>query len=187
MTVFIQECLSQELFRNFTQAFDHVRDVLFYRRPWYKASPLRIRPLHTQSEQDGLSRIANNSDLAGLKSLPVELVQIIRRFSPGAWLWRFISVWDLARHASVSARLWQTLALDTIESWKRGDSPRMVSDSSHPITRVTIDSYGLQSITRLPEWPTFCPSVSRHQTYIVSETAKLSLIQAHTNVKLDHL
>lgn len=185
--VFIQECLSQRCYRDPQQAFNRVRDILFYCRPWYKASLIHIRSLHTRAEQDGLSRIVYTSDLAGLKSLPAELIQIIRHLSSYAWLWRFISVWDLARHASVSAQSRQTFALNTIESWKHGDNPDIISDSSKPITRITINSYGIQSIMRLSEWPSLRPSVSRYQAYILDETAELSEIQAYTNVKFNPL
>lgn len=184
LTIFIDECLRQKCHLSPSQALGHLRDIVFYRRPWYKACHLYDRPLSSEAEQYVLSKIADTSDLAGLRYLPAEIVHMIRQFSSGTWLWRFMSVWDLARRATVSAQPLQISALGTIQRWTRGDSAAVLSTSNdQPIVKITIDSFGIQSIVRLSERPSFRPSVSQHQSYVVDEVTEFSGVQACSKVR----
>lgn len=107
-----------------------------------------------------------------------------------------MSVCDLAHmhratDTSISAQPLQIFALETIETWTRGDSIPIISTSNQSPIKITIDAYGIRSVVRLCERPEpgFPQSASQHQSasYIVEEIAELSGVQACTKVKSDSI
>ncbi|KAH8786028.1 hypothetical protein F5883DRAFT_636918 [Diaporthe sp. PMI_573] len=130
-----------------------------------------------QTSKSWLARIPRDSDLAGLRSIPEELLDMIKQFSPHAYLWRVVSILALTPRP-ISAPLPQTLALDSIESWQRGDREVAGLGDERPIIRITIDPHGIQAIERLPELPKVTSESFRHRLYIVEDLATLAGIQA---------
>lgn len=137
---------------------------------------------HRRADQSGQGRIASGSDLAPLRYLPVELLDIVKRLSPHAWLWRFLSVLDLSCRAPSTVQPLRTFALDDIEAWKRGDDTPTISGDKRSAVRITIDSDGIRNIERLCERPAFSQTSSSDRAYIVEEVATISGVKAHTKV-----
>ncbi|KUI63587.1 hypothetical protein VM1G_10402 [Cytospora mali] len=160
------------------QALDYLWTIAFFRRPWAKTPRLYLKPQRRVNYGE-LRRIAYNTDLAGLQSMPLELLDMIRQFSPHTYLWRLITVLDLSRRATTSAQPLSTLALQSIESWKRGEQPAIVLNKSRTAVRIIIDSDGIRKIECLSAQPGFVQESSSHQAYIVEEAARLSGVKVH--------
>lgn len=184
------------------QALKHLRTVVMFRRPWNKAPHLYTLSPH-QTNLEGDSYPAN---LAELNNLPLELLNIIRRFSPHAALWRTISVLNLSRRSTpfpcqpVDGKnsagigngirgdsITRIFALESIQYWKRGYNQTMSlitisSVDTRPFIRLIIDSDGIQSIERLPTRPAFISQNSPHESYIVEDIATVSGVQVYIKV-----
>ncbi|KAH8746914.1 hypothetical protein F5883DRAFT_584914 [Diaporthe sp. PMI_573] len=176
--------IHSQCFKTFTKEFkmsvpqvlEYLWTIAYYRQPWSRTPHLGLMSCHEVSKS-WLARIPHDSDLAGLRLIPAELLDIIKHLSPHAYLWRFVSILACTPRP-ISAQLPQTVALGTIESWKRGDQQVVHVGSKRPIMRIKIDSEGIQAIERLPELPKVSPESSRHLVYIVEDMASYPGVQA---------
>ncbi|KAI5865028.1 hypothetical protein GGS23DRAFT_603707 [Durotheca rogersii] len=130
-----------------------------------------------------LLRIMHICGLPRLQSLPPELVELIRQLSPHALFWRAISTISLASNVTIPPQPLLVFPLKDIETWKRGESVVRITEQTgrcRPMTRLTVDSEGIQKIDRLPATPKYRrgETVSRY-AYIVERAEALSSVQAH--------
>lgn len=145
-----------------------------WREPWHAAPSLGLRP-HLDIEK-AMHLAADLCDMQRLRSLPLEIADMVQRLSYSAVFWRYASVLELVDRASTT---WnaeeQALAshdISEVDSWKRGLSPTVTRDS-HPspynavVIRIKMDSCGISSIERLPEAPSLSNSRSDSFAYIV--------------------
>ncbi|KAH8761592.1 hypothetical protein F5883DRAFT_562450 [Diaporthe sp. PMI_573] len=133
------------------QLLDYVWTRACYRRPWFRASDL------------------------GLASC--NLLDIIKQYSPHAYLWRFASILAL-KPRPISWQLPQTLALQSIEGWQRGDQEVAGLSDGSPLIQITVDSQGVQAIKRLPHLPKVNSEGSKQYAYIVEDFSNLAGVQA---------
>lgn len=150
------------------QSCDALRTIVFYRRPWSKAATMKLRPglQHAEATRRWLHKIADTSDLFRLPCLPPELLEVVRRLSPNAWLWRLTSIVDLASRVPAPAPS-QQVAVGRIESWTRGTNATIASNNQQSILRITLDTEGIRTLARVPKRPDVCPSVSQDEAYLV--------------------
>lgn len=162
------------------QVINYLWTIACHRRPWSQTPALGLAPCR-QLNQNWVARISHDSELAGLRSIPEELLDIIRQFSPHSHLWRFVALLALTPRP-ISTLPPHTLALASIDSWRRGDREVVCEGDKRPIIKITIDSNGIHAIERLPGLPKVNLESSRHRVYIVEESASLAGVQACVQV-----
>lgn len=163
------------------EALDRVRTIALYRSPWPKIPHLYLQPCN-QLYADLIARIAPGSDLGRLRSLPLEILDAIKRLSPHALLWRTMSTIALAHQATSIIQPTQNLALASIGKWVRGSKGPALTYDQQPVVKIIIDSSGIREIQRLEEWPSFRSQNSRSEFYIIEEARKLHDVRAQLKV-----
>lgn len=164
-----------------SQAVEHMRTFVFYRRPWPHAPDMQVAP-YSLFNKSSLQKISAVSDLSLLPTLPPELFDIILGLSPHAWLWRFMTVVSLSLHISPSVGPPRVFALESIKSWKRGGEPVITSDEERSVIRITIHRDGIQEIERLQKRPAVFQDMSASEGYIMEEITTLSGVKAYLKV-----
>jgi hypothetical protein len=110
--------------------------------------------------------VAEAIGIPGLASLPQEVLQMVRAYTPGNLLWRYSLIQKTAVEMS---RPFQNpfepeedaihFSLAVVKSWKRGvqgvDTACDESESESFIIRLTVDCLGLKEIRRLQDWPEY--------------------------------
>ncbi|PSR77849.1 hypothetical protein BD289DRAFT_137376 [Coniella lustricola] len=129
-------------------ALDSIRTIVLYRHPWAKFPLLDLRS--SSRAYNFLADIAEESDLARLRSLPNEILHIIRLLSPDAWLWRTQKVFALAHQPRQISKI-QALPLQNIAKWR---------------------------VERLQQWPGSVPQNSKRQAFVIEPAANLRGIEA---------
>lgn len=176
------------------QALQALRNVVFYRRPWPKAPRMNLQPGPQHAEaarrwvQSGIPADTSDPCLLRLRCLPPELLDIVRRFSPHAWLWRFASLCSLSPCVPTPEPP-RHVALERIESWTRGDNaagaagPVVPNLDERPILIITVDAEGIRTLARVPERLDVCPSVSHCEAYLVEDISSLTGVQVQIKVR----
>ncbi|KAI1104521.1 hypothetical protein F4804DRAFT_306751 [Jackrogersella minutella] len=118
-----------------------------------------------------------------LRCLPPEIVQLIREYSAESLLWRFGLALGLSLRLSslsTSGELVSTL-LPNCLTWERDSlsAPAMCSVSQLRIIRLTIDSFGIKKIERLPEIPSYNPRRSDRSTFVTIGESQAQNVVAH--------
>lgn len=190
-----------------SQCLDQLRVIVLYRRPRPNASRIEGLTPHPLRE-DALTRrwvdrIPDTSDLSRLRYLPQELVNRIKQFSPGAWLWRLISILDLAKRTPLPrpgpvpylSAVQAAVFIEQLASWARRDEKATRStwsavtsrENPWPVLRITIATEGIRVIERLPERPPaeFRSSASKHEVYVVEDVSELTHVAALIQVQLE--
>lgn len=179
---FVLECRSR---LPLSQALDALRTIVFYRRPWPKAAWIKLQPgiQYTEATRYWVHHtgIEDTSVLFRLRYLPPELLDAIRRLSPYAWLWRLTSIFALSHRVPIPTPP-QQISLELIGSWIRGENIAIISNSKQPVLRVTIDTEGIQMLSRIPQRPDVYPSVSHYNVYLIEEISSLPGVQVQIKV-----
>lgn len=154
---FVRRCRAK------TQAESMPREVLdrlwrfaAWRAPWKQAPPLLLSEGDLNiSEGDVLKVVSSECGMPELSRVPPELVQMIRRHSGEALMWRIVAAMALAdRLLNMSSSPRISLPVSDIISWNRGGTLLTTAEGANltlPIIRLAIDSHGIRSIERLPE------------------------------------
>jgi hypothetical protein len=164
--------------------------ALLTQSPWRGAPDV---PFITDSSQD-IGLVYENAERYGiprLRSLPPELVSLIRDYSHPGTFWRYISVLTRARELaalpaepSLPSSILST-PLCNISAWKRGEPPTlMLSGAQLPIVRLTIDSRGIKQVERLARWPPYQQRRSNSMEFVVNERDRLRNVVAKFKVIL---
>ncbi|KAK3400350.1 hypothetical protein B0T20DRAFT_496797 [Sordaria brevicollis] len=119
---------------------------------------------------EAITKVASIYVLDQLANLPMELMALIRSYSPGTLLfWRAVTALTLASSLSnLPAIHEQRVGLGNIRDtplyWKIGGSIRIPKAKVRPndILRITLSPVGVRKIERLPRWPT-CKKESPRQ------------------------
>ncbi|KAM6520197.1 hypothetical protein FALCPG4_013750 [Fusarium falciforme] len=178
--VFMQKCTA-------TDKLERLACFATWREPWHASPSLGLRPRLDIKRAVHLA--ADLCDMQRLRSLPLEIAEMIQRLSESAVFWRYASVMEFVDRASTT---WNTekQALSSydiaqIDSWERGLSLILTrsSRSSTPnaVIRIKIDSCGISSIERLLEAPS--PSNSRSDSLAYIVEAEHSLRNTTVNFK----
>ncbi|KAI5859427.1 hypothetical protein GGS23DRAFT_616071 [Durotheca rogersii] len=125
--------------------------VAAWRSPWRRAPPIYLAS--ETLEADSLRAIADIARLPQLYELPTELLEMVRRYSEHALLWRAISARSLAaRVSATSPNPLLTLSLDDILFWERGGELERRDPGRPPLSsstmQLTIDSDGIRRVER---------------------------------------
>ncbi|RSL60299.1 hypothetical protein BHE90_000960 [Fusarium euwallaceae] len=178
--VFMQKCTASD-------NLEKLACFTTWREPWHAAPSLG---LHPQLEIKKAMHLA--ADLCGtqrLRSLPLEIAEMIQHLSESAVFWRYASVMELVERASMVSNEKQAVIshdISKIDSWERGHSPVTTRDSRsstpNAIVRIKIDSCGISGIERLREAPS--PSNSRSDSFAYVVETEHSLRNTTVNFKV---
>lgn len=124
--------------------------------------------------------VAEVCTLPRFSSLPLEIVEMIEKYSESALIWRYASVIELVERVSMTDDDYGTLnaiPVSCITSWTRGSPPLLArpscSNDETSIIRITMDSHGVSNIGRLPGSPPSSLLGSDYLAYIVEPVVSL--------------
>ena len=151
-----------------------------WRDPWVDALPISLdRHL---VDPTSLEVVAMRLGFPRLSTLPSELVERVRQFSPQALLWRYISVSELAARVSSAPETQSVVPLSSVGAWKRGEDFISCPSSPSSFIRIVMDLDGIAKVQRLPAHPVG-PGRSDAMAYIVETEEYLSGVMAHFKVR----
>lgn len=150
-----------------------------WRKPWRGAQPINLP--RAEIDKDVLRTTARFCGFPLLYKLPAELVEAIRGYSRHCLLWRCISALQLASHVSnTGPEPLLTVPLSEIRSWERNGKLERVISPPGPFTiRLTIDSDGVERLSRTPQYSGEC---YKHSVFIVERDTYISGVAAQLKV-----
>ncbi|PHH93147.1 hypothetical protein CDD83_2 [Cordyceps sp. RAO-2017] len=162
--------------------------IATWRSPWYGALPPALETYVAYRNNRDLNRLFKCLPL--LSSLPPELLSMVWDLGARTELRRYCAVTDVSNNIKAFEEpQGYFMVLHDIKSWTRGYYPEQGNSGEHPIVRITIDSWGLQRIERLRDWP---PSksggkTSTREAFIVEKLESLFGVVVHFNLSLARL
>ncbi len=179
LTIFLQECPLAE-----ADALARLWTTGCFRNPWPK-TPLLHLAVPPVADEEAWLRITDICGLGMMRSLPQEIVELIRPLTPHALFWRAFSTVSLASSTTTVPQPLLVLPLCDIESWTRGGPVVRVSEQGRlPCLRLTIDANGIQSIERIQDLPqySYMETTANLHAYLVAPETQLAGVQAHLKV-----
>ncbi len=178
LAIFIRECSLTE-----SDALARLWTIGCYRNPWPKTPLLHLAP-HERVDQAVLRRIAGISGCQLLRSLPLELVELVRQAAPHTLFWRAISTITMAGRLMTPSQPSRVLPLRDIEVWERGGQVMRVSQLGEPgPMRLEIDSDGIRKIDRFAATSEHYPGpFTNNRAYILEKDDDLTDIDAYLKV-----
>ncbi|KPM41177.1 hypothetical protein AK830_g5399 [Neonectria ditissima] len=136
-------------------------------QPWVSVSSLHLDPVTDVPR--GIAMASERYGIPGLASLPLEVAELIRDYSPTNILWRFASLltrMDRLHHHGFGCI--DSVPVCKISSWERGVRPTLLPKPlRRGVYRLTLDSQGLKMIERLPKRPCYQSGASVGLAYVV--------------------
>lgn len=181
--VFREDCKIED-------AFERVWFAVVSRRPWRGVPSLPLDD-DTNAAVELVRERAEKLGIPGLRSLPSELIQMIRDYRKSEDFWRYIAVLNVSRDisaASVNTNLPSptlTIPLCNISAWARGKGQGLLHSAANPpIIRLTIDGRGIRQVERLPRRPMYQQCRADNVAYVIQEESQLEDVQAQLKVDL---
>ncbi|KAJ3542142.1 hypothetical protein NM208_g4253 [Fusarium decemcellulare] len=138
---------------NIDESLDYLWIVSAWRTPWRQAPQFCLEEKVAKPDWSVFDRLG----ISNMRLLPPEIVGMIRQYSATSMLWRLTTASELSRQlpAGSSGHL-LSIPLCEVSAWKRGEQP-VTADAAHvlSVVRLTIDSWGIREIERLPGNPSF--------------------------------
>ncbi|KAH8654723.1 hypothetical protein BGZ61DRAFT_524174 [Ilyonectria robusta] len=158
---------------------DHLWIATAWRTPWRQAPNLRLEePAITLD----LAR-ADDLGIPRMRVLTPEILRMVHGYSATSLFWRYSGALDLVRRLSTSS-LDELLSvpLCTVSAWKRGPPVLSKTVRQLPVFRLTIDSYGIREIERLPERPRFQRWRTDSLAFVILEQSYLQGVTARFKI-----
>lgn len=167
-----------------TDAMRRLWVLAAWRRPWRRAQPVYF-PAPTV-DKDILATVSSRCGLPLLHTLPTEILDMIRAYSPHSLLWRCLVVLELADFVSTTdPQPLITLPVREIQSWHRnGTLQRVTGPPSQLPILITVDSTGVSKIERLPVAPTYAGECSTWSMFALLYPSLPAEFVAHSKVCL---
>ncbi|KAF5006175.1 hypothetical protein FDECE_7450 [Fusarium decemcellulare] len=161
---------------------DYLWVVTAWRAPWRQAPHFGLRDTEVvEPDWPVLDCLDISRNLA---LLPPEILGTIRRYSATSILWRFNAASKLTRQFPVAlSDSLLSIPLYTIAAWKRGGQPVTTEGHQLPIIRLTIDSWGIREVERLPSYPQFKTWRTDSLVFVILDQAYLKDVTALFKVK----
>ena len=151
-------------------ALDRLWRAASWRKPWRDA-PVLVLPEEAAASLSSVAIVAEKHGLPELSRMPPEIQRMVRDYSTPALFWRLTAALDLAaRFENGPASDMVSLSLRDVAGWERGSDPARSEDLLRllPITRLTIDSWGLRKLERLQYKPRFSNRRFDNMVFIVA-------------------
>lgn len=139
-------------------------------------------------DKDMLRTMGPSCGLPTLRTLPPELLEMIREHSRYSLLWRCISALRLAAYVSASSPEPQlTIPLSQVLLWERAGRLERHTGSSRPHAeqpswvRITIDFASIKKIERLPQLLPYEAEFTTRSAFIVQEETLISKVMVRLN------
>ncbi|KAM3461432.1 hypothetical protein NHJ6243_004952 [Beauveria neobassiana] len=144
------------------------------RYPWRGFWPLPLTILDQDAANLAMTYAAATWRMS-LNMLPNELLLLICENLGNSVFWRHVLAKEFTRKLMIEAEN-ATASMTTllrVESWKRGTVPKMATSDAGGFYRLTIDSFGLREIERLPDIPAKSSMRSETYAYVVDSVERL--------------
>lgn len=181
--LFLQECKAEDKYYRLWKASIAML-------PWYHCSPLVIPNRRKLNDVDRVSRDFN---LPLLKSLPLEIVDMIDDYIDSDLIWRYRIAVQQAAILSMPLPLnKETVPLCDVLYWSRFSEEVVtcgILDPTSQLIQITIDSYGIQTIERIyyAQQKPIRYTPTSHQLFIVEYASNLSPVYACFEVSQSRL
>lgn len=154
------------------------------RYPWRGFWPLPLTTLDENAASVAMAHAAANWRLP-LDLLPNELLLLICENLRDSVFWRYILVKEFVRSLIANAEdsLTTAVELSQVQSWRRGESPKIGQSSKRSYIRLTMDSFGIYEIERLPHMPQKSALRSETHAYVVDSARQLGRISMTFKVR----
>ena len=161
---------------------DYLWVVTAWRTPWRQAPHFRLKEPVIKPDWSVLDKLG-----ISLRSLPLEILQMIhKKYSTTSLVWRLNAASNLSRQlpTTLSADL-LSIPLHAVVAWKRGGQPitEQIVNQIAPVIRLTIDSWGIQEVERLPGNPECRGRRTDGLVFIILDQKSLKGITACFKVK----
>lgn len=162
------DCLELAMIRcRFEDVMDQLWITAAWRSPWRQAPNLRLHdpvvsPDFSMLDQLGLSQ---------MKFLPSEVIDIIHGYTLSSPFWRYCIVSDVARGLLSSRDQVLSVPLCDISAWNRCGRLERVQSTCQPIIRLTIDTWGIENVESLRDYPEFKSWRTDYLAYIILDRA----------------
>lgn len=162
--------------------WDHLWVLTAWRTPWRQAPHFRLEettvtPDFSMLDDLGISR---------MRLLPLEVLQTVYEHSATSLFWRYTAASGLTQRlpAALSDQL-LSIPLCTVSAWNRGGQP-VTAETAHqlPVIRLTIDSWGIKKVERLPENPRFKTWRTDTFVFVILDQSHLEGVTAHFKVNI---
>ncbi len=180
--IFIRHCTTTT-----TDALTRLWIATAWRKPWRAGPPLPHLTAPVIMDRDTLGMISRYAGMPQLQRLPLELLEMVRDFSPHSLLWRCFPTLQLAAHLStmppeplITIPLADLIAWDRGGKFKRTLSTRLLA---HNCLRLAIDSYGIHKVERLPNWPNYEGQRSTRRAFVIQQQGDIEDIVAQLKVR----
>lgn len=159
-----------------------------WRKPWRNAPLLAHLTAPVIMDRDTLATICRLAGLPLLEKLPLELLEMVRDYSPHSLLWRCFPILQLAAHLSATPpEPLVTLPLANLLAWERGGKVKWTSSSQPPVhnscLRLAIDSFGIHTLERLPEWPAYAGESSTRRVFLIQDHSGITDVVAQLKIR----
>ncbi|KAJ3529490.1 hypothetical protein NM208_g9731 [Fusarium decemcellulare] len=139
---------------NLDDYLDYLWVVTAWRAPWRQAPHFGLQD--TEVVEPDWSVLDCLDISRSLASLPPEILGIIHRYSATSILWRFNAASKLTRRFPIAlSDSLLSIRLCKVAAWKRGQPVTIEEAHQLPVIRLTIDSWGIREVERLPGYPQF--------------------------------
>ncbi|RSL80391.1 hypothetical protein CEP52_017394 [Fusarium oligoseptatum] len=162
---------------NIDDSLDYLWVVTAWRTPWRQAPNFRLEETIVKPDWS----VFDDFGISSMRLLPPEILRMIHENSATSMIWRFNAASELIRQLPVaSSDHLLSIPLRAVSAWKRGDQP-VVTEIAHklPVIRLTIDSWGIQEVKRLPGNPQFRRSRTDGLVFVILDQRWLEGINAH--------
>ncbi|KAK5988510.1 hypothetical protein PT974_09993 [Cladobotryum mycophilum] len=162
--IFIENCTIKEL----DTLHHRLWTITAWKNPWRKAPPIYLSDERIDTQN--LQVAACLDGLHPLCTLPVELLAMIRTYSTGAFLWRYIFILRVAaRASSLRDEASLVVPLGDIVSWERNGTIQLAKLASPSLVtvRVTMDSGGIRKIEWLSHTINYSGECHQSSAFIV--------------------
>ncbi|KAK3943303.1 hypothetical protein QBC46DRAFT_44724 [Diplogelasinospora grovesii] len=145
--------------------------------PWRDAPCLDLYIRRAEGRAFAVGTVSRAAEILGLgklKRLPLEIWHMIKMYSTEPHLfWRYVSVLEFVdRLAATPSELLTSVNLSQVVAWERGSQPelgRAEDSTTDPISRFTIDSFGIQKFERLSALSPYTGARFNNLAFIVQD------------------
>ncbi|KAH6869323.1 hypothetical protein B0T10DRAFT_501671 [Thelonectria olida] len=155
-------------------------------QPWATVLTLYLDP--STDVTRGISLVADVYNMPGIKSMPLEVANLIQEYSRSHIIWRFASALDrLDKLTKAGVDQLDLVPLRQVALWERGSLPTLSSNLRGEAIRLAIDSYGLAKIERMALRPKSTTFSSKTSAYVVEHQKDCKQITVDFKFGLAHL